>query len=218
MARHQEHNFEGRRRQDRAMDERRGAWGREEHERRSTMEDRRYEDEPWASREWSSGQGDLGQGGYWQSEGTHRGGWGRGEMGAGPWGHGEREFGQGSYGDPREREFGRDRGARGWMERQRPGMQEWEHPGPYAGRGPKGYQRSDERIKEDLCERLTQHGEIDASEIEVKVSNREITLTGAVPSRQAKRMAEDLAEAVSGITDVHNQLRVSQDRSEEHTS
>ena len=80
--------------------------------------------------------------------------------------------------------------------------------GPYTGRGPRGYQRSDERIREDVCERLMQHGQIDASDIEVDVSNGEVTLKGVVDSRQIKRMAEDVADSVPGVKDVHNQLRI----------
>ncbi len=82
--------------------------------------------------------------------------------------------------------------------------------GPHTGHGPKGYQRADERIREDLCERLTEHGELDAREIEILVVNREVTLQGSVSSRSDKRLAEDLAEAVSGVGEVHNQLRVNQ--------
>lgn len=82
--------------------------------------------------------------------------------------------------------------------------------GQHIGRGPKGYQRSDERIKEDVCERLTQHGEIDASDMDVTVRNGEVTLQGSVPNRWTKRMAEDAVENVSGVKEVHNQLRISQ--------
>lgn len=49
------------------------------------------------------------------------------------------------------------------------GLQRNAQRGPHAGRGPKGYQRSDERIREDVCDRLTEHPAIDASEIEVEV-------------------------------------------------
>jgi osmotically-inducible protein OsmY len=76
------------------------------------------------------------------------------------------------------------------------------------GRGPKGYRRSDERIHEDVCDCLTDHPEVDASEIEVEVHHGEVTLAGTVESRYAKRLAEDIAEAVSGVHDVHNRLRV----------
>ncbi len=78
----------------------------------------------------------------------------------------------------------------------------------YAGRGPKNYQRSDERIREDVCMRLADHPEIDASEIEVTVDNGEVTLSGSVDQRSTKRLAEDVADSVSGVRDVHNQLRV----------
>ena len=81
--------------------------------------------------------------------------------------------------------------------------------GPYVGRGPKGYQRSDERVREDVCERLTQHGGLDASEIEIKVGGGEVTLTGTVGDRQAKRLAEDMVEETFGVKQVHNQLRIS---------
>lgn len=80
--------------------------------------------------------------------------------------------------------------------------------GRFTGRGPKGYARSDERIWEDVNERLEQHGEIDASEVTVRVSAGEVTLEGAVDDRSTKRLAEDVAESVRGVRDVHNRLRV----------
>jgi hypothetical protein len=86
----------------------------------------------------------------------------------------------------------------------------WMIPGPESGHGPQGYQRTDERIYEDVCDRLMQHGRIDASDMTVSVSNHEVTLSGTVNSRSAKRTAEDLAEAVPGVTNVHNQLKVNQ--------
>lgn len=92
------------------------------------------------------------------------------------------------------------------------GLGDYGERGRYSGRGPKGYQRSDERIKEDVCDRLTQHPEIDASEIEVRVSNGEVTLTGSVDERNAKRIAEDAVENIHGVREVHNQLRVQQNQ------
>jgi hypothetical protein len=84
----------------------------------------------------------------------------------------------------------------------------WNVPGPHAGHGPRGYQRSNERIQEDIYERLTMHGQIDATDIEVRVDNGEVTLTGQISDRRAKRLAEDVAESVSGVRDVHNELRI----------
>lgn len=82
--------------------------------------------------------------------------------------------------------------------------------GRHAGRGPKGWHRSDERIREDINERLTDHPDIDASDIEVQVKDGEVTLSGTTDDRHSKRLAEDIAERVSGVKDVHNQIRVQQ--------
>jgi len=78
----------------------------------------------------------------------------------------------------------------------------------YAGRGPKGYIRSDERIREDVCERLSEDDQVDASDIEVRVTDRKVTLSGSVENRRMKHVAEDIAEAVSGVEDVDNQVTV----------
>jgi hypothetical protein len=81
-------------------------------------------------------------------------------------------------------------------------------PGPHTGRGPRGYRRADERIREDVCEFLTEDGHVDASRVEVRVEDGEVTLEGSVDSREQKRRAEDLAEIVLGVVDVHNRLRL----------
>jgi osmotically-inducible protein OsmY len=80
----------------------------------------------------------------------------------------------------------------------------------HRGRGPKSYARSDDRIKEDINDRLTDDGWLDATDIDVEVSSREVTLSGEVDSRDAKRRAEDIAESVSGVGHVQNNLRVRQ--------
>lgn len=84
----------------------------------------------------------------------------------------------------------------------------WNVPGPYRGKGPKGYTRSDDRIREDISERLMAHGAIDASEIDVAVSSGTARLTGSVPDRQMKWLAEEIAQSVFGVNDVENNLRV----------
>lgn len=78
----------------------------------------------------------------------------------------------------------------------------------YRGRGPKNYQRSDERLRELVSERLEEDDDVDASDIEVLVSDGEVTLNGTVDSRRTKRRAEDLAAITYGVKDVHNNLRV----------
>lgn len=78
----------------------------------------------------------------------------------------------------------------------------------FRGRGPKNYTRSEDRIREDVCDRLTDDWSVDASEIDVNVSGSEVTLSGTVPNRAQRRRAEDCAEWVSGVTHVQNNLRV----------
>ena len=88
----------------------------------------------------------------------------------------------------------------------------------HRGRGPKNYQRSDDRICEEVCDRLSDDHDVDASDIEVSVSDREVTLSGEVNSKQAKRCAEDCADSVSGIEHVQNNLRVKKSGSGEESN
>jgi len=78
----------------------------------------------------------------------------------------------------------------------------------HRGRGPRNYTRSDERIREDVGDRLTDDPFVDASEIEVAVAGGEVTLSGTVTRRADRRRAEDLAEDVSGVRHVQNNIRV----------
>jgi osmotically-inducible protein OsmY len=87
-----------------------------------------------------------------------------------------------------------------------------------AFRGPKGYKRSDERIREDVNDRLAEQHEVDPSEIEVAVSNGDVTLTGTVNSRHEKFLAEEIADDVSGVNDVQNQLRVRREQQQSQTA
>jgi hypothetical protein len=80
--------------------------------------------------------------------------------------------------------------------------------GPHRGKGPTGYIRSDGRILDDISDRLSDDDRLDASDIEVKVEAGEVTLNGHVASREDKRRAEDLAESVSGVRHLQNNLRV----------
>ena len=141
-----------------------------------------------------------------------------------------------SYGG-RGNDYDRDRydrseGAegRGWWDRASDAVASWfgddeaeqrrrmDQQREHRGRGPKGYRRSDERIKEDVNDRLSDDYYIDASDVEVSVSNTEVTLTGTVNSREDKRRAEDIAESVSGVTNVENRLRVKQGRYGDYSS
>jgi osmotically-inducible protein OsmY len=134
---------------------------------------------------------------------------------------GER-YGEHDYDYDRNRENYGGREGRGWWDRASDEVASWfgdeeaerrrrmDEQRQHRGRGPKGYRRSDERIKEDVNDRLSDDYYLDASDIEVMVQNTEVTLTGTVRNRNDKRRAEDLAESVSGVTNVENRLRVKQ--------
>jgi osmotically-inducible protein OsmY len=78
----------------------------------------------------------------------------------------------------------------------------------HKGKGPRSYRRSDNRILEDVNDRLFDDPYLNASEIETEVRDGDIILSGTVESRQAKRRAEDIAEMVSGVRNVENRLRI----------
>jgi osmotically-inducible protein OsmY len=79
--------------------------------------------------------------------------------------------------------------------------------GKHRGKGPRSYQRSDVRIREDVNDALTEDRYLDASDIEVTVQNGEVILSGTVDDRNAKRRAEDIAEQLSGVKHLENRLR-----------
>ena len=177
----------------------------------------------WQGREHEGmyGQPGQGQGGYrqgWSGQGAY--GEGRvawpeqREMSGRVYSHQEygsesdrdRESWRGGYGQGGfSGQQSYQQGQQGYPQGQ--GQQEIQR-GQFAGRGPKGYKRADDRIREDVNEELTRNPYIDATDIEVKVESGEVTLSGTVNERRAKRLAEDLAERCSGVREVHNQLRV----------
>jgi osmotically-inducible protein OsmY len=137
----------------------------------------------------------------------------------------ERYDRDGAYGDynPYRSFAPRDRGRpqqeeRTWFDRARDEVSSWmgdhdalhrrEADGEHRGRGPKGYRRSDDRIREDVSDRLTDDAWLDAQGIEVAVSDAEVTLSGTVRSREDKKRAEAIAETVSGVDHVQNNLRL----------
>ena len=123
----------------------------------------------------------------------------------------EYDYGRGGYGE-----------ERGWLDRFADKLASWfgdeeagrryrmdEQRGRQHGKGPKSYRRSDERIREDVNDQLSE-GYLDASEVEVTVVDGVVTLSGTVNSRSDKRRAEDIADEVRGVKNVENRLRVEQ--------
>lgn len=99
-------------------------------------------------------------------------------------------YGEGNYGERTYRD-------RGHSER-----------GEFAGRGPRTFRRSDERIYDEVGDRFTRDPWLDASDIDFEVKDATVILRGTVPDREAKRRAEDIAESVTGVDDVRNEIRV----------
>ena len=78
----------------------------------------------------------------------------------------------------------------------------------FRGLGPQSYKRPDERIRDDVHERLTESHMIDARYILVDVNQGNVTLTGTVSERRMRYAAEDLVEGVMGVANIDNQLQV----------
>jgi hypothetical protein len=152
--------------------------------------DRRYRDEPYYEERYGEGQSRFPDRG-WSSHhrGGDRPGW-RGDAGMGRTYSGNYE----SLGREEPLRYGEGGGqalARG-----------------YRGRGPKNYTRSDERIQEDISERLWDADEVDASDVTVEVKDGVVTLSGNVEQRRIKHRIEDIADACSGVKDIRNEIRV----------
>ena len=80
--------------------------------------------------------------------------------------------------------------------------------GPYVGLGPQGYSRSDERIREDICDELTRRRDVDPRLVVVTVRDGEVTLEGTVESLKMRRFVDDVASACIGVTQVYDRLRI----------
>jgi hypothetical protein len=165
--------------------------------------------------------------------GSRGGEYGRGGMRRGGSGYGMGEYGgrsgwesgaewRGERGGWRDtsRELGRDLRPYGGEEQgpfERMGERMKEGFRKLTGRGPKGYKRSDERIREDVSEQIARSG-VNADEVEVKVEKGEVTLTGFVYSREDKRMLEDVSEDVFGVDEVNNHLRIHREERQTFTA
>ena len=77
-------------------------------------------------------------------------------------------------------------------------------------RGPKNYERSDERIHEDICERLVADHRLEVEDVSVHVERGVVRLEGTVPVRRMKHEIEDIAAYCPGVNEVENRIRVKQ--------
>lgn len=157
----------------------------------------------------SSGQGNYGSGGYSSNYGRRD--YNR-DRERNIYGGDERNYGNANQGA-----FDRD-----WWQKTKDEVSSWfgdndaerrrridrQVSGGYRGKGPKDYKRSEDRIREDVCDRLSDDDLLDATHITVQVEGTEVILTGNVNSRDQKRRAEDVAESISGVRNVENRLKV----------
>jgi osmotically-inducible protein OsmY len=185
---------------------------------RNRNEDREYGSYGSVGMGSSGSQGSQRSGGNWDNQ--YEGGWG--SQGEGNW-RNQRENWRAQNENDWRNQVERNRGGYQGFGSSGMGTGKWEPDytggsmygrqtsggGGFRGKGPKDYKRSDERIKEDISDRLTDDDDIDASEINVSVKDCEVTLSGAVDNKDAKRRAEDIAESVSGVREVQNQIHVS---------
>ncbi|MFL5470743.1 MAG: BON domain-containing protein [Gemmatimonadales bacterium] len=108
-----------------------------------------------------------------------------------------------------------------------PGYGDWRRHSTGAGSGARGQEglnlseqrggserrigqrrRPDAALAQELHEILTKDPELDATEIEVEVEGGAVTLRGVVDSSDARLLAEELVESVTGVREVHNNLKV----------
>ena len=86
--------------------------------------------------------------------------------------------------------------------------------GGQRGRGPQRAEEmstlgdEDARIWNEVSACLTDDWYVDGTEITVSVDSGEVTLDGVVENRAEKRLAEDCADSVPGVVDVHNRLSI----------
>lgn len=181
-----------------------------------------------------SGYGDYGYGDYGQGRPSTSQGYQRGRQ-EGRSEQGGRPYGQQAYGG----EFGPSGGPSGFGSEGYGGSQGYAYGSPSSGsssygqqqsgpqfgqfggqpgqigrtrKGPKDYIRSDERLREAVCERLSEESSVDVSEVSVDVKNGCVTLEGTVPERRMKYAIEDVADSCWGVKDVENHVRVQSSR------
>lgn len=196
-----------------------GSYGNQDSQRNDWERNQKYGNQHSTNWDERRNTGTGSGGGYGRYDrGEHRGGF------AGSGGYsGNREHGQ------RQDEYRGDDRDRDWWDRTRDEVYSWfgdddaerrrkmdSVRGPHRGKGPKDYKRSEDRIKEDVCDRLSDDDMVDASKIQIQVQGDEVVLTGSVSSREEKRRAEDVVESISGVRNVENRLRVG--RSDDYTS
>lgn len=72
----------------------------------------------------------------------------------------------------------------------------------------RAYRRTDERVRDDVCERLSHSNAVDPANVTVEVHDGIVTLDGTVPRRSMRYALEDITARCMGVIDVDNRVRV----------
>lgn len=174
----------------------------------------------------ADGGGYGSQGGGYGSQSSYASHGGYGSQGEASGGGSENRGGHGAQGESRSQGYGTHAGSGPHGGYGPQGDAHWPQAnwGPMSQqarshrRGPKGYARSDERIREDICERLMHSAHIDSSEVTIEVSGGKVLIEGTVPDRRMKHAIEDIADATAGVNDVDNRVRLQQGGSQSESS
>ena len=194
-----------------------GSYGNEQRNENDWTRNQNYGSGGTPNQDWQQSR-NTNYGSQYGTSGSYEGRFDRGygqSYGSGNRGYGSQNYGNQNYGSS-----GQDRD---WWDRTKDEVSSWfgdedaerrrrvdRVQGPHRGKGPKDYQRSEDRIREDVCDRLSDDDYVDASNIQVQIQSNEVILTGSVGSREEKRRAEDVVESISGVRNVENRLRVDQ--------
>ena len=76
------------------------------------------------------------------------------------------------------------------------------------GKGPRNYHRSDERILEDIYNRISADWKVDARDVDIRVEAGVVHLSGQVRDRSFRHRIEDITEAVRGVKSIENKIRI----------
>jgi hypothetical protein len=175
----------------------RGASGYDPYAPRSQYEQPFAGPGSWSSQERS---------GSWQEPGARRTGQGYGDSS----GYAQRMgYGYGHAGiDERPISYGYQQGFQSRERFDQQGDSGQPRQAMYQGRGPRNYTRSNERILEEVNERLTDDPWLDASDVTVRCVDGRVQLEGEVQDRWMKHRAEDIVDSCMGVRDIENRLRI----------
>ncbi len=80
--------------------------------------------------------------------------------------------------------------------------------GRATGRVGEGDNGIDERMRQDVCDRLMQLGPVDCTQIGVSVVNGIVMLEGTVPTDEFKQRVLDAVSAVAGVETIESRLQI----------